>query len=81
MKAKILKAVVSDGKKIEAGTIVDVSAWRNAKTLISGRYIEILDQSAEKPKAKEETPVVEKETTPVVTATAKPKATAKISDK
>lgn len=78
MKAKILKPVVSDGKKLQTGSIVDVSGWRNTKTLVSGRYIEFVDESAEavKPKAKEET-------TPVVapTAMAKPKATAKISDK
>jgi len=74
MKAKILKAVVSDGKKLQVGTIVDISAWRNAKTLVSGRYIEILDESA-KPEQKEETPVVSP------TVVAKPKTPAKIKEK
>jgi hypothetical protein len=77
MKARILKAVVSDGKKLAIGSIVDVSGWRNAKTLVSGRYIEFLDGSVEeaKPKIKEETQVV----TPTVVA--KPKTPDKIDNK
>ena len=39
MKAKILKKLTHDGKDLEAGTIVDVSTWRNAKTLEGSRYI------------------------------------------
>ena len=68
MKAKVLKALVFNGKKIEPGTTVDVSNWRNQKTLVSGRYIEILDESEIK-----ETPKVSSEI-----ISEKPKTTAKI---
>ena len=39
MKAKILKTLTVDGKELLYGTIVDVSGWRNAKTLEGSRYI------------------------------------------
>lgn len=39
MKAKILKKLTNDGKELEVGTIVDVSGWRNAKSLEGSRYI------------------------------------------
>ena len=39
MKAKILKTLTVDGKQLESGTIVDVSGWRNAKSLEGSRYI------------------------------------------
>jgi hypothetical protein len=39
MKAKILKTLIVDGKELLSGTIVDVSGWRNAKTLEGSRYI------------------------------------------
>jgi hypothetical protein len=39
MKAKILKTLTVDGKELLQGTIVDVSEWRNAKTLEGSRYI------------------------------------------
>ena len=39
MKAKILKRLINDGKELEVGTIVDVSEWRNAKSLEGSRYI------------------------------------------
>ena len=40
MKAKILKKLTNeDGKQLEIGDIVDVSNWRNAKSLEGSRYI------------------------------------------
>ena len=45
MKAKILKRMVSLGKTLEVGDIVDVSDWRHTKSLVSNRYIEIVDST------------------------------------
>jgi hypothetical protein len=63
MKAQILKTMISDGKTLQPGDIVDVSGWRHAKTLASNRYIKIVDETAkvEKPvvEAKIEKPAVE----------------------
>ena len=39
MKAKILKTLTVNGKELLSGTIVDVSGWRNAKSLEGSRYI------------------------------------------
>jgi hypothetical protein len=39
MKAKLLKTLTVDGKQLLTGSIVDVSGWRNAKSLESSRYI------------------------------------------
>ena len=44
MKAKILKKLTNDGKELEVGTIVDVSGWRNAKTLEGSRYITFVSE-------------------------------------
>ena len=58
MKAKLLKSMVIAGESIAAGEIVDVSGWRNAKSLESLRYIAFVAEPSEKPKAvkaKEET--------------------------
>lgn len=43
MKAKILKTLTVDGKELLTGTIVDVSGWRNAKSLEGSRYITFVD--------------------------------------
>jgi hypothetical protein len=51
MKAKLLKSMVVAGELIAAGEIVDVSGWRNAKSLESLRYIAFVTESSEKPKA------------------------------
>lgn len=43
-----------DGKDLEAGTIVDVSGWRNYRSLESMRYIAFIAEEevkVEKPKA------------------------------
>jgi len=50
MKARILKRLTDSGKTLEVGDIVDVSNWRNTKTLISGRYLEITHEQAEEKK-------------------------------
>ena len=45
MKAKILKKITHNGKDLEIGTIVDVSDWRNAKTLEGSRYITFVNEN------------------------------------
>ncbi len=57
LKAKLLKKMTVDGKDLQAGTIVDVSGWRNYRSLESMRYIafvadeEVVETSkVEKPK-------------------------------
>ena len=55
MKARILKKLTNDGKDLEVGTIVDVSGWRNAKSLEGSRYITFVSDSevtATEPKKK-----------------------------
>lgn len=54
MKAKLLKSMVVAGESIAAGEIVDVSGWRNAKSLESLRYISFVVELPDKPKAKTE---------------------------
>jgi hypothetical protein len=49
MKATILKVMVSDGKTLNLGDIVDVSGWRHTRNLVSGRYIKLIEE--ETPKA------------------------------
>jgi hypothetical protein len=58
MKAKLLKPMVVNGESLEAGSVVDVSGWRNYRSLESMRYLAfILDEEVkeevkvEKPKA------------------------------
>jgi hypothetical protein len=58
MKAKILKRLTNDGKELEVGTIVDVSGWRNAKSLEGSRYITFVTEEevkAVEPKVKKVT--------------------------
>jgi len=69
MKAKVLKKITADGKILNAGEIADISQWRNTRTLLSGRYLEILDEQAEEKK-----PSIAK------SATDEPKVPAKIKD-
>jgi hypothetical protein len=59
MKAKILKTLTVNGKELLSGTIVDVSEWRNAKTLEGSRYItfvheEEIKKETTKPKAQKD---------------------------
>jgi hypothetical protein len=51
MKVKILKSMVANGEQLLSGDIVDASSWRHAKSLISNRYIALVeDESPEEPK-------------------------------
>ncbi len=69
MKAKILKRVVYEGKTLNPGDIADITEWRNSRTLLSGRYLEILDEQAE-----------EKKPSSAKSANDEPKVPAKIKD-
>ena len=54
LRAKLLKKMTVDGKDLQAGTIVDVSGWRNYRSLESMRYIAFIaeeETKVEKPKA------------------------------
>jgi hypothetical protein len=48
MKAKLLKTMTVDGKTLSAGEVIDVSGWRNAKSLESMRYIAFVQEEAPK---------------------------------
>ena len=52
MKAKILKTLTVDGKELLSGTIVDVSGWRNAKSLEGSRYITFVTEEEIKQETK-----------------------------
>lgn len=54
LKAKLLKKMTVEGKELLAGTVVDVSGWRNYRSLESMRYIAFIadeETVVEKPKA------------------------------
>lgn len=55
MKAKILKKLIHNGKELETGTIVDVSSWRNAKSLEGSRYITFVTEEEAKAETKKKT--------------------------
>lgn len=60
MLARVRKAIQSDGKILEIGDIVDVSGWRNTKTLIASRYIELVKEApTSKPKAEKKEEAIE----------------------
>lgn len=52
MKAKILKALTNNGEVIPAGTIVDVSTWRNVRSLEGSRYITFVQEEEIKKETK-----------------------------
>ena len=58
MKAKLLKKMTVDGKDLPQGSIVDVSGWRNYKSLESMRYFTFIVDD-EKPKVVKEQPAVQ----------------------
>jgi hypothetical protein len=65
VKAKILKRVTHNGKVLETGDIVDVSGWRNARSLSSNRYIAFIEEEVapkveDKPVAKPKAKVADK---------------------
>jgi hypothetical protein len=51
MLARIRKNFQGDSGLLRTGDIVDVSKWRNVKSLVSNRYIELVDAST-KPETK-----------------------------
>ena len=71
MKAKLLKTITSDGKTLSIGDVVNVDNWRNLKSLVKTKYIELIEETPVK-KSPEET--VEKK---VVTKKTVTKPTAK----
>ena len=76
MKAQILKVMVSDGKTLNPGDIVDVSGWRHTRNLVSGRYIKLIEEEAPKA-AKPVAPPVDEPVAISVDEEAKPKETKK----
>lgn len=60
MKAKVLKQIISGGEKLSIGDIVEVSGWKNVKSLASTRYIELLEETPVKAEPQREKPVAEK---------------------
>lgn len=52
MKAKLLKTMTVNGEVIEQGTVVDVSTWRNARTLEGARYITFVNEEEIKKETK-----------------------------
>jgi hypothetical protein len=63
MKAKLLKSMTVDGRKVVAGDIVEVKGWRHAKSLANNRYIKLIeDVVAEEKVAEAPKPKVTKKT-------------------
>ena len=67
MKATVMKVMISDGKTLKPGDIVNVSGWRHTKNLVSNRYIKLIEDvvleetnQAEKPKVTKKTKEVAK---------------------
>lgn len=54
MKARILKSMVVDGRKVIAGDIMEVKGWLHAKKLASNRYIEFIEDEPKVEAPKEE---------------------------
>jgi hypothetical protein len=78
MLALVKKTMQSDAGTLQAGDTVDVSTWRNVKSLISNRYIELIhDAPAPKAKKAEEPKVEESKAEKEEAKVAKPKATKK----
>ena len=62
MLAKVRKTMQSDTGLLQAGDIVDVSTWRNTKTLLASRYIELVENAPiSKPKAEKKVETAEVE--------------------
>lgn len=52
MKAKILKTMTVNGEVLKQGTIMDVSTWRNARSLEGSRYITFVTEEDTKKETK-----------------------------
>ena len=76
MKVQILKRMISDGKTLLPGDIVDASAWRHVKALEGNRYIKVLKDAPAEVKPKVVEPKVE---TPKAEESEAPKAPKKSS--
>jgi hypothetical protein len=63
MKAKILKNMIIDGRKVQSGDIVDVKGWLHAKKLASNRYIQFIEEEAVVEAPKESKPKAAKKET------------------
>lgn len=61
MLAVVRKTMQSNTGLLQAGDIVDVSTWRNTKTLVASRYIELVE-NAPKSKTEKKTETAEVET-------------------
>jgi hypothetical protein len=54
-KYKVGKSFISEGVRIESGSIIDVTEWRNAQVLINRRYLiplSSIEETSPKPAAK-----------------------------
>ena len=68
MKAEILKNMMIEGRKVPAGTIMDVKGWKHAKSLANNRFIRFIEETPkvtevkteEEPKAVKKTPKKDK---------------------
>ena len=55
MKAKLLKRMTIAGKSHNAGEVLEVKDWKNLRSLVSNRYIEVLlEEETAKPEPKSE---------------------------
>lgn len=78
MLALVKKTMQSDKGILQAGDTVDVSTWRNVKSLVSNRYIELIhDAPAPKAKKVDEPKVAEPKVEKEEAKEVKPKATKK----
>jgi len=59
MKVRLLKNLTSNGVELHIGEIVDASNWKNTRTLIKNRFVEI---AGEETKAIETKPKIKKAT-------------------
>jgi len=50
MKAQLLKSMLIDGETVPAGTVLEVSGWKNVKSLESMRFITFVTEAEETPK-------------------------------
>jgi hypothetical protein len=50
MRAQLLKNMLIDGENVPAGTILDVSGWKNVRSLESMRFIAFVKEAEETPK-------------------------------
>jgi hypothetical protein len=60
MKAEILKPMTVGDSSLFYGDIVDVSGWRNIKSLANSRYIRIIEEEEIKPVKAEVKPKAKK---------------------